>query len=573
MASIQVEVGIACDEDKSFGMTASGLSTSNGSAEEPGLQSREEEEEARDLKRHRRAPSSFHPHGDDMDNQQIRNYQQSVENSRTENLSTDVEIEEAPVFYPTVEEFKDPIKYISSIKPHAQRFGICRVVPPEGWDNPTQVDFNSKKKFATKLQRMSLMQEGRAMGDGQFYDAKQYEKMADEFRQSWIENHHGNPEKVTFRNLEVDYWSLVKNTTGKMVEVEYGNDLSTHEYDSGFPLRKPSDPALGTVTAPFGSDEYYRTCGWNLNNISCWPGSAIRCVTHSIDGINKPWLYMGMMFSSFCWHREDIYLASINYMHSGASKQWYGIPGAKANSFRRVMEKQMKLRLKEVPDLEHHITTQIAPSTLLSNNVPVYKTRQEAGQFIVTFPEAYHCGFSYGFNCGEAVNFATSDWIPHGSQSVVDYRLKGKKECFSFDRLLFTLTYHLKELSLESCKMLLGELKILLADETHFRKQLYSTGVQDVSKVAQLPNEGRMSSEIPEELANYDDQRVCSTCSHTCFLSAVCCSCNEHAVSCPKCCDYLCGCPRTNKYLLEWHSLDEIGEIIGITSAHIDTLE
>mmetsp|Transcript_18408 Transcript_18408/g.36372 ORF Transcript_18408/g.36372 Transcript_18408/m.36372 type:complete len:283 (+) Transcript_18408:155-1003(+) len=282
---------------------------------------------------------------------------------------------------------------------------------------------------------------------------------------------------------------------------------------------------------------------------------------------------MGMMFSSFCWHREDIYLASINYMHSGASKQWYGIPGSKAKSFSKVMEKQMKLRLKEVPDLEHHITTQIAPSTLLSNNVPVYKTRQEAGQFIVTFPEAYHCGFSYGFNCGEAVNFATSDWIPHGSQSVVDYRLKGKKECFSFDRLLFTLTYHLKELSLESCKMLLRELEILQADETYFRKQLYSTGVQDVSKVAQLPNEGRMSSEIPEELANYDDQRVCSTCSHTCFLSAVCCSCNEHAVSCPKCCDYLCGCPRTNKYLLEWHSLDEIGEIIGITSAHIDTLE
>jgi histone demethylase JARID1 len=206
---------------------------------------------------------------------------------------------------------------------------------------------------------------------------------------------------------------------------------------------------------------------------------------------------MGMLFSSFCWHREDIYLASINYMHTGAAKQWYGIPGGKAKAFRRVMEKQMKIRLKEVPDLEHHITTQISPETLLNCNVPVYKTRQEAGHFIVTFPEAYHCGFSYGFNCGEAVNFATSDWIPHGSQSVVDYRLKGKKECFSFDRLLFTLTYHLKELSLESCKMLLQELEILRADETHFRKLLYSTGVQDVSKVAQLPNEGRMSSEIP----------------------------------------------------------------------------
>ncbi len=88
----------------------------------------------------------------------------------------------------------------------------------------------------------------------------------------------------------------------------------------------------------------------------------------------------------------------------------------------------MKLRVKEVPDLEHHITTQLCPTSLVSNGVPVFKTRQEAGQFVVTFPEAFHAGFSYGFNCGEAVNFASSDWIPHGAASVVDYRAKAKRE-------------------------------------------------------------------------------------------------------------------------------------------------
>ena len=117
-----------------------------------------------------------------------------------------------------------------------------------------------------------------------------------------------------------------------------------------------------------------------------------------------------MLFSSFCWHREDIYLASINYNHVGAAKQWYGIPGSKAQKFNSTMEKLMKVRLKEVPDLEHHITTQINPQLLINNKVPVCKTTQGAGHFIVTFPQAYHCGFSYGFNCGEAVNFATADW-------------------------------------------------------------------------------------------------------------------------------------------------------------------
>jgi len=276
-----------------------------------------------------------------------------------------------------------------------------------------------------------------------------------------------------------------------------------------------------------------------------------------------------MLFSSFCWHREDIYLASINYNHSGAAKQWYGVPGSKAKDFVSVMGQLMTQRMKEVPDLEHHITTQMAPEALLKRQVPVYKTRQEAGQFVVTFPEAYHCGFSYGFNCGEAVNFATSDWIPHGSQSVVDYRVKGKKEVFSFDRLLFTLSYHLSDLSIESCKMLLRELEVLQADETHFRAELYRSGVRDVTKIAQLPHEGRMSSEIPEALAAYDDQRICGTCQHTCFLSAVCCSCSEHKVSCPKCCDFMCGCPRKNKYVLEWHCISEIKRVVELTRTHI----
>jgi histone demethylase JARID1 len=46
--------------------------------------------------------------------------------------------------------------------------------------------------------------------------------------------------------------------------------------------------------------------------------------------------------------------------------------------------------------------------------VPVYKTVQEAKTFIITFPKAFHAGFSYGFNCGEAVNFATLDWLTAG---------------------------------------------------------------------------------------------------------------------------------------------------------------
>ena len=39
--------------------------------------------------------------------------------------------EDAPTFRPTLEEFSDPLRYISSIREEAERFGVCRIQPPK----------------------------------------------------------------------------------------------------------------------------------------------------------------------------------------------------------------------------------------------------------------------------------------------------------------------------------------------------------------------------------------------------------------------------------------------------------
>jgi len=43
----------------------------------------------------------------------------------------------------------------------------------------------SQNTFATKLQKLSVMQEGKTMGEGKAYNPRQYERMADQFRLSW----------------------------------------------------------------------------------------------------------------------------------------------------------------------------------------------------------------------------------------------------------------------------------------------------------------------------------------------------------------------------------------------------
>ena len=64
---------------------------------------------------------------------------------------------------------------------------------------------------------------------------------------------------------------------------------------------------------------------FNLNNINQAKDSLFKSMAekkNNISGITSPWVYLGMLFASFCWHVEDNYMYSINYMHRGAPKTW-----------------------------------------------------------------------------------------------------------------------------------------------------------------------------------------------------------------------------------------------------------
>lgn len=48
----------------------------------------------------------------------------------TKIANDEARVVEAPTFYPTEKDFQDPLEYIDKIRPIAEKFGICRVVPP-----------------------------------------------------------------------------------------------------------------------------------------------------------------------------------------------------------------------------------------------------------------------------------------------------------------------------------------------------------------------------------------------------------------------------------------------------------
>lgn len=61
---------------------------------------------------------------------------------------------------------------------------------------------------------------------------------------------------------------------------------------------------------------------------------------------------------------------------------------------------------------------------------------QQIGEYIVTFPRAYHAGFSNGLCVGEAVNFAMHDWYQFGADCSLRYRRLSQPPILPHDELI-----------------------------------------------------------------------------------------------------------------------------------------
>mmetsp|Transcript_2966 Transcript_2966/g.9079 ORF Transcript_2966/g.9079 Transcript_2966/m.9079 type:complete len:729 (+) Transcript_2966:263-2449(+) len=332
---------------------------------------------------------------------------------------------------------------------------------------------------------------------GEEFTLEEYKEYANTYKRNWFRHRGRDPD---IDEIEKEYWDIV-NDAKQLVYVPYGSDLDTREVGSGFPNPREEKHVIEEY------DKYLR-CPWNLNIFPELNGSLLSYLAESIKGVTVPWLYVGMLFASFCYHTEDSYMYSINYHHFGAPKIWYGTSGGLgAAHFEAAMRSAAPHLFEANPGLFYHLTTMVSPADLAQRGARIVRAVQRPGEYIITFPQAYHGGFSTGFNCAEAVNFITADWIPFGRAASARYKIYKWEPIFCHEEIILRAVfspYFARKTFPRDAKLLYYEVARIIQDERRSRVEV-------------------LSSVSYRRRVNLDYLKVhrCAVCQQTSVLSAV----------------------------------------------------
>ncbi|CAL5193770.1 unnamed protein product [Lathyrus oleraceus] len=523
-------------------------------------------------------------------------------------------LEEAPIFHPTEEEFKDTLGYIASIRSRAEPYGICRIVPPKSWKPSCTLEEKNvweNSEFVAQTQRIDGHQVQHAQAimassydttktkrrkvnkvemdshlgnrstctsnngnvegcddepeSGPKFTLKTFKKLADEFKIQYFNYKdkikimgsdknsaiHQQQWEPSVENIEGDYGRIVQNPSE---EIEVLCSKAGY-FSSGFPIPTVSDP-LNADTYP----EYMKS-GWNLNNMLSLPGSLLSFENPEAAHRFSPRIHVGMCFSPLKWKVEEHQLYSLCYMHMGEPKVWYSVPGRSADHFETVWKKYLGDMNAGKPDLHNHLAMQLSCSVLKAEGVPVYRCVQYPREFVLAFPGAYYSGFDCGFNCSEAASFAPLEWLPHGQNVVELYCEQKRKTSISYDKLLLGAAREAVRARWEIDILMKSTPDNLTCRDAYQRNGILPKALNSRIRSENLKRKFisiSFKSQKMDENFDASCKKECSICLRDLFLSAVGCSCSDDKFVCLDHAMKLCSCPWTDKILLYRYEISEL---------------
>ncbi|KOB69968.1 Histone demethylase JARID1A [Operophtera brumata] len=376
---------------------------------------------------------------------------------------------EAPVFEPTAEEFLDPLAYISKIRPIAEKSGICKIKPPAiarrmGHPQGKGIGSILKNHYERMLYPYDVFKSNGAIGDNK-------------------------ETKIEVKREQTPEAPAVAGTRAR----------SASKCPAATP--PPASPAPSPARRYKSSREQMDVGHWELRvpraGHALHPAAGAPHVQYDCLGDARAAAGGSTGHTRRCFPTKS-------------SAQLY--PGEQQYA-------DSNWNLNNLPVLEGSVLGHINADISGMKN---------AGEFVITFPRAYHAGFNQGYNFAEAVNFTPADWLKMGRECVLHYSTLRRYCVFSHDELVCKMALDADSLSLTVALAAYRDMRTMLHTERKQRKNLLHWGVTEAEREAfeLLP----------------DDSRQCVSCKTTCFLSCVTCPCTPH-VACLRHAALLCNCP------------------------------
>jgi len=165
------------------------------------------------------------------------------------------------------QEFQDTLKYIESIRPTAEPYGICRIVPPASWKPPCllkekniwecskfstrvqKVDKLQNRKSSKKSRRGGMMKKRRKISEteeinhnqigmqqnqerfgfepGPEFVLQMFQKYVDDFSDQYFMKDKCRDSPPSVEDIEGEYWRIVERPTE---EIEVSKNLAKSIY-------------------------------------------------------------------------------------------------------------------------------------------------------------------------------------------------------------------------------------------------------------------------------------------------------------------------------------------------------
>jgi jumonji domain-containing protein 2 len=267
------------------------------------------------------------------------------------------EFETVPTFHPTLDEMKDFDGYLMKLyNEGAHLAGLTKIVPPNDWNWKASIDKAREMKVRSPIEQCVT---GRA-GVFSVCNIVKPDLLLKYYEEKAKAADSPNLDTESYFDIERKFFKSLTTTAKPPL---YGSDVE--------------GTLFGNADVPF-----------NVNRLDC----LLKRSGVKVPGITNPMMYVGMWRSFFPFHTEDVNMFSINVLHLGAPKFWYGIAPGETKRVESLARSSWPD--EKCSELLRHKTKLFSPMRLKQAGIPFVRGVQHEGEIMLTWPSSFHGGFN-----------------------------------------------------------------------------------------------------------------------------------------------------------------------------------